>query len=396
MTVVESTKSMRAMSSTQCSTFHIPALVGWPNAGKASLRQRPVLASSNPQIRKQFTLIMYVMLSGQIAITALTAAAITAAILTPGWLPNEIGPSPSAPSTATLWGGRNSKQLLPVSSLPASGCFWMPGYPVNVVMMMFPVWLCTFSSFVGLSCARGWPQMRRVLLVVTTLATGIFIGLLTYLENAFPMLFIGVVLVSLVVHTFGIAVNFISCVASSLGPVKPKASKMEIMARTSCLTGTDKFICLLNDEEAAYTRASLVLAGLSWTIATIAAAVIVSAHDLDWLPFFFAAIMACPAVIYFAYGVEKQVRRCKPDEREKAMINLNVDLLFFAAGCVSVELSSIRWQELGTARPCPLEKGVFHYAMKQVASTSTQSTAVSSSCSQTAKKSVEQRVTVAV
>lgn len=361
---------MSKMNSTS-STFHIPALVGWPNTGKTSLRQRPVLACSDLQIRKRFTLTLYAMLSGQIAAAALVAYAITAAILAPGLLPNEIGVSTETNS-------------------------WMPAYPMDVLMTLSPVWFCTVSSFVGLSFARGSPQIRRPLLVVATLSAGIQVGVLTYMENAFPMLLIGVVLMSVVVHTFGISVNFVSAVASSLGPVKLKASKMEIMARTSSLTGTEKFICLLNDEEAAYTRASLVLAGLSWIVATVTAALIVSVHDISWLPFIFAVVVACPAVIYFAYGVEKQVRRCKPEEKEKAMVNMSVDFLFFMAGCVAVDLSSMSWQELGTAKPCPVEKGVFQYAMKQVSSSTTQSTAVSSSMSQTVKSQGSERVTIAV
>jgi len=389
--------SMQSMRTTttgkQCLKFHIPALVGWPNAGRASLRQRPTLASSNPQIRKSSILTAYIMLIGQKTITALTAGAITAAILSPGLLPQVFGVHASAPSTATLFGGSNSS---PYAHSPVTGYYWMPGYPINIIMMLSAVCFCTMLSFAGLSCARGKPGLRRALLVVTTLATGIFIGLFTYLDNSFAMLFIGIVWMSLVVHFVGVALNFVSCVASSMGPVTLKASKTEIMARTSLLTGTEKCICLLNDEDGASTRAAFLLAGLSWIAATVTAAVIVATHDLSWNAMVFAALMSCPVVAYFTYGVEKQVRRCKPDEIEKMIVNLNVDFLFFVAGCLSLDLSIISWQELGTARPCPLDKGVFQYAMKQVASVTTQSTCVSSSTSRSSRAVSEQRVSVAV
>jgi len=386
--MMSSAKSMKTLSSRQSTVFHIPALRGWPNAGKASLRQRPILVCSNPRIRKHFTLAMYVMLAGQVAITVLIAFAITTAIVS-GWLPKEIGAFNSP--TSGFFNGAT-----PHPDIESTGAYWMPGYPLNALLVLVPSWFCTLSLFVGLSCARGLPNTRRVLLVVATLATGISIGLFTYVEKSCAMLSSGIVLMSLVLHTCGIAVNFVSSVAARLGPLKPKASKMEIMARTSNLTGIDKFICMVNDEEAGCTRASLVLAALSWTVATAIASVIVAANDINWLPFIFAAIFACPAVIYFTYAVEKQARRCAPDEKEKAMVNLNVDLMFCVAGSVTVDLSIIRWQELGTARPCPVEKGVFQYAMKQVSSTTTQSTGVSSSLSQTAKTKSEQRVTIAV
>lgn len=242
--------------------------------------------------------------------------------------------------------------------------------------------------------------MRRPLLVVTTLVPGIFLGLLTYLDdNAFATLFIGMVFVSLLVHTFGIGVNLVSLVSSSLEPVTAKASKMEIIARASMLTGTEKFICLLNDEEAACTRASLAMAGFSWIVAVVAAVFIAFAHDINVVSLVFAALAACPTVIYFAYGVEKQVRRCKPEEREKAMVNLIVDLLFAVAGCATIDLSIIRWQELGTAKPRPVDKSLFQFAMKQVSSTTTRSTIASTTTCRTTSTTTGQksgRITVTV
>jgi len=361
----KSTKSvLQKKVSTQCSTYHIPALVSWPNAGNKTLRQRPIVTNCNPQDRRRFTLSMYAMLTSQIAVTASIAAAVAAHILS----------------------GGGSLEM-------GSSIYWMPGYPFNVLIVLLPTWLCTASSFVTLSYLRAVPRMRRCLLVVCTVFTGIHIGLHTYLENSFAMLFIGVVLMSLILHTLGISVNLVSSLALSLGVVKPKASKMEIMARTSYLTGTEKFICMLHDEEAAHTRAAVVMAGSSWIAASVMAALIVAAQDMAWLPFCYAVVAACPPVLYFTYGVEKQVRRCKAGEKEKAMVNFCVDLLFFVAECFAVDLNIMKWQELGTAQPIPATKGAFQFAMKQVSSTTTQSTTVSSSAS---KSTSEQRVTVAV
>jgi len=356
--------SLKKMVSTQCSTYHIPALVGWPNAGNKTLRQRPILTNCNPQDRRCFTLSMYAMLTSQVAVTALIAAAVAGHILSDG----------------------GSLEM-------GSSIYWMPGYPFDVLIALFPTWLCTVSSFVALSYLRAVPQTRRLLLVVCTVLTGIHVGMHTYLEKSFGMLFIGVVLMSLILHSFSISVNLVSSLALSLGVVKPKASKMEIMARTSYLTGTEKLICMLYDEEAAHTRAAVAMAGSSWIAASMMAALIVAAQDMAWLPCGFAVVAACPTVLYFTYGVEKQVRRCKAGEMEKAMVNLCVDLLFFLAECIVMDLNIMKWQELGTAQPIPATKGAFQFAMKQVTSNTTQSTAVSSSVS---KSTSEQRLTVAV
>jgi len=356
--------SLKKMVNAQCSTYHIPALVGWPNAGSKTLRQRPILTHCNPQDRRCFTLTMYAMLTSQIAATASIALAVALYILSDG----------------------GSLEM-------GSSIYWMPGYPFSVLIALIPTWLCTVSSFVSLSYLRAVPQTRRLWLVVCTVFTGIHVGMHTYLEKSFAMLFIGVVLMSLILHSFSISVNLVSSLALYLGVVKPKASKMEIMARTSYLTGTEKFICMLYDEEAAHTRAAVAIAGSSWIAASMMAALIVAAQDMAWLPYGFAVVAACPTVLYFTYGVEKQVRRCKAGELEKAMVNLCVDLMFFLAECFVLDLNIMKWQELGTAQPIPATKGAFQFAMKQVTSNTTQSTAVSSSVS---KSTSEQRLTVAV
>jgi hypothetical protein len=274
-----------------------------------------------------------------------------------------------------------------------SSIYWMPGYPVNVLIAIFPTWLCTVCSFVTISYLRAVPSLRRSLLVACTLFTGVHIGLHTYLENSFALLFMSIILMSLLFHTLGIALNFVCSLSRSLEVVKPKASKMEIMVRTSYLTGTEKFICMLCDEEAAHTRAALAMAGFSWIVASVIAALIVADQHLAWVPFCFAVASSCPPVLYFTYGVEKQVRRCKSMEKEKAMVNLCVDLFFFVAECFAVDLNHMKWLELGTAQPIPVSRGMFQFAMKQVKSNNTQSTTVSSSAS---KSTSEQKLTVAV
>jgi len=366
MTTVPS--SIRKMTSKRSTTFHIPALVGRPGVGKTSLRKRPVLASCDPQSRKCFTLTIYAILSGQVATTALIAVAITASILSPGGLlPNAMGPH---------------------------DIFWMPGYPFDVVMALLPIGFCTVVSFVGLSFSRTRQMTSRSLLVGCTFFTGIFLGMLTYLEDYVAMFFIGIVLMSLVLHMFGVGVNLVSSLAKLFGPVEPKASKVEVMGPPGQgLSGTEKFICILYDEDAAYTRASLALAGVSWFVATLTAALIfVEVHELvetsAGVPFCFSAGAAGLFVLYFTYGVEKQLRRCNPQEKEKAMINLTIDLFFFVAECASFDLKFLKWQELGSAQPGPavmkqVSSGMKQVSsgMKQMSSATTQSTAVSTSAS---------------
>lgn len=374
-----SVESIRQMTSSKCGAFHIPVLArfGRPNAGKVALRTRPLLVGCNPQKRKRFTLAIYAMLSGQVLAAAVVAAAVTALILVPGGLPEDLlGTTP----------------------------YWVPQFPLNVLMVVCPVWFCTFLCFIALSCLRGLKTTSRVLLVVCTLATGISLGLLTYLDKSFAMIFIGIVLMSLVVHTLGISVNLSSSLATKFGIVKPQASKMEMMGRGSYLTGTEKFICMLYDEDAVYTRASFALAGLSWIAASLTALVIVAIIDFDtpvtfrdFVPLVLAAPAAGVFIAYFTYGVEKQVRRCKPHEKERAMINLSVDLLFFVAEGLTIDMSILKWQELGSAAPVPVVKGSFQYAMKQVSSASTFSTTFSSFSKGTATTaSTMPRVTVAV
>lgn len=342
--------------------FHIPALVGRPNGGKHTLRTRPVLMSCDPQERKRFTLTIYAMLSTQVAAVALITAVVTAGIVSPSWWPKKFG-------------GWLPNEIAPITSTTPD---WMPSYPINVLIALFPALLCMVLVFVALSLSRYNQQTRRFLFAACTLITGISLGLLTYVESSFPTTFICVLLMSLVIHTFSIGVNLISCLASAFGQVKPKASKMEMMGQTSCLSGYEKLICLMYDEEAAYTRASLVCAGMSWIAGTVTSAVVVAIFDLDWLPWSFAAPMACPFVLYFTYGVEKQVRRCKPQEKEDAMVNLSIDLFFFMAEGFTIDTSILKTTELGSARPKPVARGSFRYTMRQVSSKTTRSTTMSS------------------
>lgn len=350
------------MQTTRCTTFHIPALNGRPNGGKPSLRTRPVLTSCDPQVRKQFTLSIYAMLTGQVTVVALITAVVTAGILSPSWLPKEFG---SWLPNDLAWTGPTTPE-------------WWPDYPFNILIALFPALPCTALPFLALSLSRYGQKTRRFFVVACTLITGFSVGLLTYLESSFPTLCICVVLTSLVFHTFGISVNFISFLAS-FGQVEPKASKMEMMGQESRLTGPEKLICLSYDEEASYTRASLVLAGLSWIAATVTSALVVAFCDLNWLPWSFAAPTAGLFVLYFTYGVEKQVRRCSPMEKECAMINLSIDFFFFVAQVLTFDTSILQSRELGSARPNPVAKGSFRYTMKQVSSGVTRSTTAGTS-----------------
>jgi hypothetical protein len=119
---------------------------------------------------------------------------------------------------------------------------------------------------------------------------------------------------------------------------------------------------------------------------------------MEWGPWLYAAVAAAFLVTYFTYGVEKQVRRCKPREKASAMLNLAVDLFFFVAEGTSFDLSILKSPELGSAQPDPVAKGSSQYTMKQLVSggTAVVTTLSSSHSKSSLSKTPSSRVTVAV
>lgn len=337
---ISGTKSLMKVKSAANLVFHIPALAGNPHANRSNLRQRAVLVRTRPQTRKIFALKMYAVLSCQLVLACSIASIVTIAILR-GWMPQDM----------PRW-------------------WWSAGFPINTIPVFCPAWFCQFCVLTSLNFMRGLPFWRRPLLVVSTLFAGVNFGLLTYLDdNAFGTLLPIIVLVALTVHVVGICMNFVSWVSNKLPPVKPTASKMEVMLMESSLTGTEKLICMLNDEEAVETRAALIMGCISWVVASLAVASVGLVFQIHIISLGWAIIIAGASVVYSVYGVEKQLRRCNKHECEKAIVNLNVDLFYAMALAVAIDLSIMKWQELGTAKPFPVKNSSFRSVMMQMSRT---------------------------